>query len=41
MQHQVIELSILEDVGVEELKMQVNRMLGDVRVVLDAMAGVI
>mmetsp|Transcript_5485 Transcript_5485/g.13043 ORF Transcript_5485/g.13043 Transcript_5485/m.13043 type:complete len:563 (-) Transcript_5485:39-1727(-) len=34
-----IKLSIHEDVGVDELRMQVLRMLGEVRVVLDAMGG--
>ena len=37
-QHHIIELSVTENVGVEELKVQVKRMLGDVRIVLDAMA---
>eukprot|EP00536_Pseudo-nitzschia_multiseries_P009549 jgi/Psemu1/325692/estExt_fgenesh1_pg.C_2690014 len=34
-----IRLSIHEDVGVDELRRQVLRMLGEVRVVLDAMGG--
>eukprot|EP00531_Pseudo-nitzschia_arenysensis_P018312 CAMPEP_0116116972 /NCGR_PEP_ID=MMETSP0329-20121206/1323_1 /TAXON_ID=697910 /ORGANISM="Pseudo-nitzschia arenysensis, Strain B593" /LENGTH=564 /DNA_ID=CAMNT_0003610503 /DNA_START=214 /DNA_END=1908 /DNA_ORIENTATION=- len=34
-----IKLSIHEDSGVDELRMQVLRMLGEVRVVLDAMGG--
>lgn len=34
-----IKLSIHEDVGVDELRTQVLRMLGEVRVVLDAMGG--
>lgn len=34
-----IKLSIHEDIGVDELRMQVLRMLGEVRVVLDAMGG--
>jgi len=34
-----IQLSIHEDVGVDELRTQVLRMLGEVRVVLDAMGG--
>lgn len=39
--HHVIELSITDDIGVDELKTQVKRMLEDVRIVLDAMANVI
>ncbi|KAL3767179.1 hypothetical protein ACHAWU_003270 [Discostella pseudostelligera] len=35
-----IELSIKEGMGVEELRQEVMRMLGEVRVVLDAMAAV-
>lgn len=35
-----IKLSIHEDIGVEELRTEVLRMLGEVRVVLDAMAAV-
>jgi len=35
-----IELSIQENTGVDELKVEVMRMLGEVRVVLDAMAAV-
>jgi nucleolar GTP-binding protein len=35
-----IELSIKEGLGVEELRQEVMRMLGEVRVVLDAMAAV-
>lgn len=35
-----IKLSIHEGAGVEELKGEVMRMLGEVRVVLDAMAAV-
>ena len=35
-----IELSIQDDVGVDELRDEVMRMLGEVRVVLDAMAAV-
>ena len=35
-----IELSIKEGQGVEELRQEVMRMLGEVRVVLDAMAKV-
>ena len=35
-----IRLSIHEGVGVEQLKEEVMRMLGEVRVVLDAMAAV-
>ena len=35
--HPYIKLSIHEDVGVDELRTQVLRMLGEVRVVLDAM----
>jgi hypothetical protein len=34
-----IELSVHKGTGVEELRMQVLRMLGEVRLVLDAMAG--
>lgn len=37
--HPYIKLSIHEDVGVDELRTQVLRMLGEVRVVLDAMGG--
>ena len=37
--HPYIKLSIHEDVGVDELRAQVLRMLGEVRVVLDAMGG--
>lgn len=33
-----IKLSIQEEVGISELRTEVLRMLGDVRVVLDAMA---
>ena len=36
--HNFIELSIKEGRGVEELRQEVMRMLGQVRVVLDAMA---
>ena len=36
--HGIIELSIKEGVGVEELRQEVMRMLGEVRVVLDAMS---
>lgn len=39
-QHFFIELSIKEGHGVEELRQEVMRMLGEVRVVLDAMAAV-
>jgi ribosome-interacting GTPase 1 len=35
-----IKLSIHEDIGVDELRTEVLRMLGEVRVVLDAMAAV-
>lgn len=35
-----IQLSIHEGTGVEELRSEVLRMLGEVRVVLDAMASV-
>jgi nucleolar GTP-binding protein len=35
-----IHLSILENVGVDELRAEVLRMLGEVRVVLDAMASI-
>jgi len=35
-----IELSIQDDIGVDELRDEVMRMLGEVRVVLDAMAAV-
>lgn len=35
-----LKLSIHEDVGVDELRTEVLRMLGEVRVVLDAMAAV-
>jgi len=35
-----LRLSIQEGLGVEELKEEVMRMLGEVRVVLDAMAAV-
>ncbi len=35
-----IELSIKDDIGVDELRDEVMRMLGEVRVVLDAMAAV-
>jgi nucleolar GTP-binding protein len=37
--HPYIRLSIHENVGVDELRTQVLRMLGEVRVVLDAMGG--
>ena len=37
-EHYFIELSIKEGQGVEELRQEVMRMLGEVRVVLDAMA---
>jgi GTP1/Obg family GTP-binding protein len=37
-EHGIIELSIKEGVGVEELRQEVMRMLGEVRVVLDAMS---
>jgi GTP1/Obg family GTP-binding protein len=37
-EHYFIELSIKEGKGVEELRQEVMRMLGEVRVVLDAMA---
>jgi ribosome-interacting GTPase 1 len=33
-----LKLSIHEDIGVDELRTEVLRMLGEVRVVLDAMA---
>jgi len=36
-QHPVIHLSIHDDIGIDELRTQVLRMLGEVRVVLDAM----
>jgi len=36
-QHPVIQLSIHDDIGIDELRTQVLRMLGEVRVVLDAM----
>jgi GTP1/Obg family GTP-binding protein len=36
--HGIIELSIKEGLGVEELRQEVMRMLGEVRVVLDAMS---
>jgi len=39
-QHYFIELSIKEGLGVDELRQEVMRMLGEVRVVLDAMAAV-
>jgi ribosome-interacting GTPase 1 len=35
-----IKLSIHEDIGVDELRKEVLRILGEVRVVLDAMAAV-
>ena len=35
-----IKLSIQEGVGVDELRSEVLRMLGEVRVVLDAMAAI-
>jgi ribosome-interacting GTPase 1 len=35
-----IKLSIHEDIGVNELRSEVLRMLGEVRIVLDAMAAV-
>ena len=34
---QVINLSLHEGIGVEELRTEMERMLGDVRIVLDAM----
>ena len=37
-EHGIIELSIKEGLGVEELRQEVMRMLGEVRVVLDAMS---
>ena len=39
-EHYFIELSIKEGQGVEELRQEVMRMLGEVRVVLDAMAAI-
>lgn len=39
-EHYIIELSIKEGQGVEELRQEVMRMLGEVRVVLDAMAAI-
>ena len=37
--HHYIKLSVHDDIGVDELRTQVLRMLGEVRVVLDAMGG--
>lgn len=37
-EHGIIELSIKEGLGVDELRQEVMRMLGEVRVVLDAMS---
>ena len=39
-EHYFIELSIKEGQGVEELRQEVMQMLGEVRVVLDAMAAI-
>merc|ERR1712028_215978 len=38
-QYPYIRLSIHDDIGIDELRVQVLRMLGEVRVVLDAMGG--
>jgi GTP1/Obg family GTP-binding protein len=38
-QYPYIKLSIHDDIGIDELRIQVLRMLGEVRVVLDAMGG--